>query len=253
VLGTPGGDFVEFLSALQLYEFLTNSTFTQANVKEYLVDWLLISPTPLYYHTDETARSLLERNIMINGIRGVVGLDLEDPLQEQQAELLKELVKAAHQGCYVLKALIATPERFYLRPALIDGLITSLYEVMWDKTRQGPDGPLYKKIDFIVSAGTPTEKAWINFRGNYRCEDEHKAPLFTPRASNTSQVFVNHPEAIGVARTLLSRYFLTRSPPAMVSLPEFLGYLNRQGLFVMESVAEILAGTRMPFYTVQVE
>jgi len=253
LLGTPAGDFGEFLIALQIYESLTNSTFTPAKIQEYLADWLMLAPQPMYFHTDEAARSLLESNLMVNGVRGVVGLNLEKPLLEQQAELLLELVKGSYNGCYVIKSILAEPRRFYFRKGLVTGAITSLYQILWDKKRQGPQGPLYKKINFVVSQGAPTEKAWINFRGNHRCEDDKKAPLFSPKSVSGTQVFVNHPEAVVVLRTMLARFFLTRSPPALVTLPEFVGYLNRQGLFVMETAAETLGNSRVPFYTVQVE
>jgi len=255
ILGTPGGDFAEFLIALSHFETLTGSNFAQVEIKQYLTDWLMLAPAPMYYHTEEAARDLLARNLMINGVRGVVNLDLENPLAEQQAEMLIELPKAAYQGCYVLKAILATPGVFYLRKGLLESLIVSLYQILWDKQLPGPTGPLYQRIEFVISTGLPKERAWINFRSSHRCEDDKKAPLFAPRGVNSSQaqVYVNHPEAASVLRTILARFFLTRVPPLLITLPEFVGYINRHGLFVMETVAELLSNGKIPFYTVQVE
>lgn len=124
-----------------------------------------------------------------------------------------------------------------------------------------------------------TERCSVVDRSSFR-----PSSVFPPRSTNGTQVFVNHPEAVGVLRTTLARFFLTRNPPVLATLSEFIGYLNRQGtfifsqcvfgfvasssavsdsafraffffagLFAMETTAETLGGARIPYYTVQVE
>jgi hypothetical protein len=263
ILGTPGGDFGEFLLALAEYEHLTKRSFSQTEVQKILaawLDWVPRGQRPMYFHTDETATLHLQANLHFNGVKGkVVALDLETPKEEYIEELLKDLPNSKNQGCYYLKSILDDPKRFYMRKELLPALIQSFFKILWDKKTLSSDGkPLYKKLRFETLIGEPNPKAWINFRATHACEHQHMAPIFRPFPLTTekagvgaaSAVMVNHPSAVQVMRRRLAKFFSLFNP--MLSEREFLQKLDHRGSTYMEVAAEVL-GSEVPYYTVALE
>jgi hypothetical protein len=157
-LGTPGGDFGEFLSALAEYEHVTQRTLSLDDVSQLLSAWLDWGPRgdlPFYYHTDDTSLKHLQAHLHLNGETGkVVGLDVEEPKDELKDQLLKDLTASKNQGCYYIKALLDNPQKFYLRAELTPLLIQALYKIIWNKDTQGSDGvALYTKVNLDILEG----------------------------------------------------------------------------------------------------
>jgi hypothetical protein len=261
ILGTPGGDFGEFLLGLAEYEHMTRRSFSQTEVQKMLAAWLDWAPRgsqPLYFHTDEAATLHLQANLHFNGVKGkVVALDLDAPKDEYIDELLKDLPNSKNQGCYYVKAILDDPKRFYMRPALLPALIQSFFKILWDKKTLASDGKaLYQKLRFETHVGEHSPKAWINFRVTHACEHQHMAPVFRPfplttkRVGPVSAVLVNHPAAVQVLRKKLAKFFSLFNP--MLSEKEFMQKLAHRGATYLEVAAEVL-GSEAPYYTVSLE
>jgi hypothetical protein len=251
-LCTPGGDFGEFLFALGVFEGMAGQNFTEATIRGFVSNWLSSRLLPVYYATDEDSIANIERHLHINGQTGVVvGLDLVNPRQDYIEPLLQDIVKPQNQGSRVLKAVLANPQRFYMRSELVANAIRAFFRVLWDKQTLGSDGVLLSsKINLVVLQGKNNERAWINARGGKHCESEHKAPAFAPQRGDV-QVFLNHPEAARAFRKHLVRLFLSQSVTLTESLSEaeMLLRVDRAAGRNMEALAELLA-SQSPFYTV---
>jgi hypothetical protein len=257
VVGAVGGDFGEFLAALGVYEQLLGRNVTEAAVQKLLAAWLGDITGSMMYTTDDEAVHHLQANLHLNGQKGtVVALNLLFPQPELREEILKDIVKPENQGSYFLKAVLADPRRFYLRKELVEALIRSLFNILWDRSTVGPDGvPLFRKINVNQLSGTFAPRAWINFRANPHCEEENKAPGFAPmsrRGYGAVQVIVNHPAAVHSLRRRMSRFFVGLDPHPDVSVATFLNRLGRASQRITELFAEVV-GASIPFYTVVVE
>jgi len=252
-LGTPGGDFGEFLMALNEYEKATGKGLLQEETTALLHSWLNFenrNDEPMYLLSDEAAIYHLQQHLHTNGATGlVVGLDIENPKPELRKEILNDLAKSANHGCYFVKAVLDNPEAYYLRPELAHDLLKAYFETLWDKEAKANDGtPLYKKLNFVVVEGEPEEKAWINLRGNSHCESEFIAPVIAPKGD--SKVYINHPHAAEVARAKLAHFFARHS--ADIGFTELFNHINHRGSKNMQILAETLASS-LPYYTITIE
>lgn len=258
-LCTPGGDFGEFLSALAVYESMlgAGTELEEAQVGEILGEWLSDLSAPMYLATDEDAVDHLEKNLHVGGETGVVvGLKIGDPEDHLEEELLKDLVKPANQGSYYLKGVLAEPHKFYVRAELVHHAVRGVYRALWNKQARGSDGVLLSsKVNLQVLQGKPEPRAWLNFRGNHACEEEHKFPGFagrTHRGFQSMQVYVSHPAAATQLRRTLAKFFTGIDPPVKATAAEFAARLNRAGRWNTELTAEAL-GHEIPFYTIIAE
>lgn len=253
ILGTPGGDFGEFLLALSVAEISMNKNITEARLVEVLREYLGFGgpdDVVLYHCQDEDAVSHLAQFLEVDGQTGrVVGLNLQEPPSKLQAAILKELKHPQNHGDYFVKSVLENPDDFYVRPGLIHSWIRAFYTVWWDKTTIDKSGYAYsRRIKVDVLQGKPKEKAWINFQANAHCEDENMAPAFAPKR----KVFANHPRAVSVLRRKISSFLAERFSTGM-SADQFLAAVDRMGARNNELYAERRALAFCPFYTVVVE
>lgn len=187
VLGTPGGDFGEFLMGLSEIEHTLDLRLSEAQVHHLLKGYLDFQSKPMYFHTDTEATLHLQRKLTNReGQAGVVvGLDLNDPDEQYRKQLFTLLESAANHGCGFVKQALDDPESLYLSPSLPRHLIASYFMTLWDKQTIARDGtPYYTKLQFETLDGHNHESAWVNFRGNSHCEDAGIAPAFRPLSTS---------------------------------------------------------------------
>eukprot|EP01006_Ploeotia_vitrea_P036872 TRINITY_DN66068_c10_g1_i1.p1 TRINITY_DN66068_c10_g1~~TRINITY_DN66068_c10_g1_i1.p1 ORF type:complete len:428 (+),score=216.71 TRINITY_DN66068_c10_g1_i1:51-1286(+) len=258
VLATPGGDFGEFLTALNVYQANADKDFSAERVQHVLESWLESSTTSFYFNTDELAVKNLREHLTVAGRQGVVGLDLTNPKVEYRKSLLRDLCKSDNQGSYFLKAVLDHPDRFYMRGETVCHAVQAFFKILWQRGDEKPkvssiDGEtLYSKLNFQVLQGALNCRAWINFRANHHCEEEHKAPAFTP-AVDDSQVFVCHPEAVSILRERLGAHMLREGGlPTSLQLKPLVQRIQRRSFINMEHTAESV-GSNVPFYTATIE
>lgn len=252
VLGTPGGEFGEFIIALSTFEQFTNQSLSQEHVERFLMDWLTWSSRlykyALAYYTDEIA---IER--FSKSIGNPLDLDLEVPdiSFKQKTTLLHALQNPRNQGNHFLRAVMHNPDRFRIRLELVQYAIASFFRILWDFPNLASDKQIpVQKLRVVVFEGKrQNAQAWINFRGGQHCESEHKYPAFRPYSQGMS-VLVNHPTASDGLRERLSTFFSHKNKD--LSIDRFLHRLKRRGTSNMETMAQLL-GSETPFFTVVVE
>jgi len=258
-LATPGGDFGELINALNEYESLSNHSLAADETGRMLVSWLNWPErnTTLYFHTDDAAVKNLKDNLHnSDGVTNqLISLDMFNPPADYRAAILSDLGKPQNHGCSIIRAMLDSPNEFSIRRStLIPDLLAAYFTILWDKITTATDGTLlYKKLYFEIlesfAADQPAEKAWLNFHANTHCKAAHRAPGFRGR-TKTGAVFVNHPDAVGVMRCALARFFSQRSPD--LSYDTILQALERRGRRNMILAAKKL-GSKTPYYDVTVE
>lgn len=255
LLGTPGGDWAEFLHALSEFEIITKEQLTQDLVTTYFKKWLDYAPRGpalFYYHTDSAAVLRVQQKLHVGGSSDkVVGLELDAP-EARWRETISQLLKQSRfHGCTYIKAILDEPERFYLRRELPGYVVTAFFHTLWDKTSLASDGqPYYQKLNFVTLDGMAgEEKAWVNIQASHNCEKAHRAPAFRPHNS-LAPVFVHHPQAVDVHRETYARFFAAFADG--LSAKDLLQRYRHRGAQTLQVAAEVL-GSSVPFYTVTVE
>jgi hypothetical protein len=185
VLGTPGGDFGEFLVGLSVAEDLLNRPFADEEVFQLLrqfVTWNKRDNATFFLHTDDGAVALLASHLHVNGLTKVVtDIDMQDPPLALRDEMLELLADPAHQGSRVIKAFLQFPDKFRLRAGLTPALLRAAHRLLWNRLDTAPDGSLiYDRINLEVYNGLPEPRAWISVRSSTGCEVAGAAHEFSP-------------------------------------------------------------------------
>jgi len=255
LLGTPGGDWAEFMHALSEFEVVTKQRLTQDLVTSYFRRWLDYAPrgpAMFYYHTDSAAVLRVQQKLHVDGSADkVVGLELDAPEARWRETISLLLKQSRYHGCTYIKAILDEPERFYVRKELPGYVVVAYFHTLWDKTKLAQDGtPYYQKLNFVTLDGMAgEEKAWINIRASHNCEKAHRAPAFKPHNS-LAPVFVHHPQAVDVHRETYARFFAAHADG--VSAKDLLARFRHRGAQTLQVAAEVM-GSAVPFYTVTVE
>lgn len=205
VMGTPGGDAGEFLLALASVERVTERALDDATVHALLLRRLDVFGN-FYFHTDVNAG-----NAFVASMRGDRRLDaalknvfeplewrrfMRSPPKEVQAIVLEHAVQPAHLGCGHLRLALQHPERYGMRPALIESFLRSFFELSW----AGHD-----ENETQVLPGGHAEGAVVNVVVEHGVEAFSRIPLVSPMVSG-SQMFVNHPQVSEFLRSQLGRF-----------------------------------------------
>jgi len=273
IVGAPGGEFGEFLVALNEYEKVRAKNLTAEETKNLLVGWLNWNSNEkndyqFYFHSDEKSINTLNSKLTSGQVP-----DMTSPRGADQAALLEQLIKPANQGCSFTRSVLMNPDKFGFRLDLVQYLIQAFFNILWDKTAKGIDQePLSAKINFVISP-TPTaptttvgstapkteQRAWVNVRASQHCDEDNQAPaipsirqLLPPDAvyGDVVSVFVNHPRSAGFLRQRLAKYLVSRVPA--LSIEQLTTLIHRRAELVMETAADLVA-YNVPYYTVSVE
>lgn len=185
ILGTPGGDFGEFLVALSVTEDFLNNPFSEEEIFQLLrqfVTWNVRNNATFFLNTDEAAVSTLASHLHVNGLtRVVTDVDMQNPPLSLRDEMLELLADPVHQGSRILKAFLQFPDKFRLRAGLAPALLRAAHRLLWDRLDKAADGSLiYKRINLEVYSGEPQPRAWISVRSSQGCEVAGAAHAFSP-------------------------------------------------------------------------
>ncbi|CAD8205919.1 unnamed protein product [Paramecium octaurelia] len=266
VLGTPGGDFGEFLLALSVYEQTIRTPLVQDTVDSILSNYLqYMKQEGFYMCTDDDALKHLEKEL---GMTLTVDA-LIDPPNSLKNDLLTSLLKSENTGCMHLKSILKNPESYDMRPELAGYLIRSYFTILWNKSN-----PLHHRLILEVMAGRHEERAFLEVRINEACIRQNMAPLLRPKRritlasvpqGDTSttfheggtteifQAYINHIDAASIRRKELSKFFAENSNLNGVHFEIDVMHhrLNKKGLMYLEITGQKVA-RYLPFYTVTI-
>lgn len=245
-LGAPGGDLGEFALALLVYEDISGKRVDEASVELYLTEYLdYMEQEYFYWCTDDEAVSNLEKEL------GVEGIDITDPREGLQSDMLGYLYEPEEIGDLHLKNMLSNPELYSVRVEAVQHLITVFYKLLWDK-----ENYLSEKLYLEVFPGSHNETAFVEIRTYDDCMIQQIAPLIIPRDGDSEQlsVFINHYDATTIKRGQISLFFVDKIGRNQdgITLDKFKARMNHHGMLFLDITGEIIAD-KIPFYTASFE
>jgi rhodanese-related sulfurtransferase len=206
VMGTPGGDAGELLLALGAVERVTGKRLDDATVERLLLR-RLDTFGRFYFHTDLTAGNALiasmRQDRRLDEALSNVSEPLEwrrfmtSPPEEVRDIMLEHAIQPAHIGCGHVRLALQNPDRYGIRPALVESFLRAFLRLQWT----GHD-----ENETAVLPGGHAEGAVVNIVVEHGVEAFSAIPLVSPMAAG-SQMFVNHPQVSAFLRGQMSRFF----------------------------------------------
>ena len=188
VLGTPGGDFGEFLVALSVMEDLIRYNFTESDVQQLLTQWVTWDKRgdiTFFHSTDEDAVRNLARRLHVRGVANVLtDINIFNPPEELRQEMLLFLNQTQFQGSQIIRNLLDYPRKYQIRSDLTSAMIRSFYKVLWDKqTVMEDETPLFTKMHLEVYPEQAKPLAWVSVRSSANCEIAGSSHKVSPLAA----------------------------------------------------------------------
>jgi len=246
-IGTPGGDFSEFLLGLNMYFKLTNQTYSYDRVFDLFQTFItndVDKNRPFYYHTDDLRLSWIFGNISYQYPQDGIPryLDIAD-----QQKWFYYLTLPQNQGCSHIRLTMTDPIEYETPLDLSQMLLKAFYDAMWNIDEFG---------FFLVVAvhGPQTAVAFTEIDVTGSCIS--KVPLATPTIAyggkNTS-MFIYNSQAVETFRRDILSQFLSNFDPNYPIDPNVL-FQSMMDLSATQNAitVEHLAKT-LPYYLVQVK
>lgn len=197
-IGAPGGDAGELVTVLTAVEQTAGVRF-EADDVERIVARAVDEMGRFYLHSDRAAVDQLEETLADDETTaraleraGSAEALLRHPPSDFEEVLRPLIVEPRHVGCGHLKTMLAHPDEYDARSALIESLIQAFFDQLWD----GRPG-----AHFVVLEGGHAERALVVFEES--AEDAGAPDATVPalcREGSDPQLFVSHPPAQRHAR-----------------------------------------------------
>jgi hypothetical protein len=157
-----------------------------------------MKPETFVMCTDDNAMSHLQAQLSIEG------LNLNNPRQQLQEEVLGALTQPENIGDSHIKMLVKYPDEYSIDGTLVQKFLRSFYKLLWDKSN-----PYSQHLKLHLLVGDHTETGFLEVRSNDACTKAQLAPLITPKEPGRDgvSVFVNHLDAASLRRVDIAKFF----------------------------------------------
>ena len=205
VMGTPGGDAGEFLLSLAALERVTGRSLDDKALHTLLLR-RLDAFGRFYFHTDVNAS-----NTLIAAMRADRRFDealahvwgplewrrfMASPPERVRDPLIELMSVPAHLGCGHLRLALLNPDRYGMRPQLIESFLRAFLSLRW----QG-----HEDNEVAVLPGGHAEGAVVSVVVDHEVDAFSRIPLVSPMTEG-SQMFINHPQVSGFLRGQVTRF-----------------------------------------------
>ncbi|MBL8921320.1 MAG: rhodanese-like domain-containing protein [Myxococcaceae bacterium] len=241
VIGTPGGDMGELCLALAAWETATGATLEQAHIDALVQEWVDTFGR-LYLHSDTGTINTLIPKLRADP-RLTKALEplsqpmhwrnfMRGPPREVQEAVLEWYLKPEAMGCGHLRLMTLYPERYGVRPGLVQQVMHGFWTTRW----KGAPEP-----EYVVLGGGHAEGAVVNVTLDESLWTFSKVPLLSPNVDGL-QMFVNHPQVAQQLRAHVAEFLLRVEgllpvvPRDRGALIETVGRLGQQHLTATLSV-----------------
>ncbi|RKP17337.1 hypothetical protein ROZALSC1DRAFT_30841 [Rozella allomycis CSF55] len=195
VIGSPGGDFAEFVSSFTtIYRFNKNQKYfkNMSKNKDYFFNLLseFVKNMPpgrkFYLHTTKEAiSSVFQKSIIPVELKG-----------EKLTRALDSLSKSKNNGCGHIKYMLENPDKYFTPKELVKGFLQAFWRIYLTSD-------LRSKLQVDLYEGKLDAKAVVIVKHS-ASKDEPKEcmdafPAFVPHP-NKNSTFVYHPQAAKVFR-----------------------------------------------------
>jgi hypothetical protein len=223
VLGSPGGDVGEMMTALGALERAAGAPLSLEPIDK-VFDEYAASFGHVYFHTDthalERLGAAIHADTRFSGVRAEHPSDVHDfvlaPPAHLRGPLLELLVRPEHIGCGHLRLTVEASERYHLRPELARAVIAGAFRLAW----RSPSS-----VDYVVLEGDHKEKAIVEVHTERAVHASSRVPMLAPY-EGAARVFVRHPEVAAFVRRENALFFLERAPTLVAHAPAEARYLR---------------------------
>lgn len=197
VLASPGGDIVLLTEAIIALGKVANKHLSPVEINQ-VFKWRLGALGSVYMHTDDHALGNLSKSLKadtrfnrmnFHSVAEVFAF-VKNPPANLQVGLLDHLMVAENVGCGHLKLMLSHPEAYGMSRKVIQGLMASFFDKLWNGTAQEKALINYRSLQgnhsegAVVTIQVPeetgiTKDTWI--------------PQVRPSDGKTS-IFVFHPQ-----------------------------------------------------------
>jgi hypothetical protein len=206
-LGTWGGDFGEFATALNVYEQMATIHLSQAEVSSILRKYLEASNRNKF----TTCMSGLAVRQMFGSVDDMKAA-VKNPPEEKRAALWMKISDPNFIGNDHIKFMLENPTDYSVRKELVQHLIHSFFDILWNQF-----DPLRSKLDVQILPGEHAERAVVSVTAPDFCTKQaNLAPIIAPRLPATSIVLLN-PDAVQILRSEISVFFSRSTNPVVRS------------------------------------
>lgn len=187
VLGTPGGDFGEFVAALQIFFTMQKMEPSVENIRNVFDKYMneVISPErPFYYHTDDKRLRSLFANM--SGNPSI----FPQTTPENANEWIEKLKQPQYHGCGHIRLMLENATNYEMDPLLLRNFIQVFFHYYWEL-------PVEKKnkIFIEVALGNSIAKGVV-IVSNQGPGCQKQSPLVTPSMFGATN-YVYHEVAVG--------------------------------------------------------
>lgn len=202
-LSTWGGDFGEFVTALNVYEQMATIHLSQAEVTTIFRKYLEASNRQAF----TTCISGLAVRQMFGSVDDMVSA-VTNPAEDKKAALWLKIADPSFIGNDHIKFMLENPSEYSVRKELVQHAIHSFFDILWDAY-----DPLRAKLAVQVLPGDHQERAVVSISSPEFClKQANLVPAIPPRLPTTSIVVLN-PDAVQVMRKELSVFFSRATSP----------------------------------------
>ncbi len=175
---TFGGDFAEMAQLLSFVAKQAKKQLPQGEVDTFFHMWLGSTKGEggherFYFYTDLDALSKLTQ--WVRDKYGLVGnqmLELTNVPDYLHLPVLEGLKIPQHHGNVVLRMMLEFPDKFGVDVSAVHSLMQSYFNLLWRKDKQHVNGPLHKRLQFVIAEGYHKERVFLDVRNSQYCHNE---------------------------------------------------------------------------------
>jgi len=204
-LGTWGGDFGEFVTALNVYEQMATIHLSQADTTAIFRKYLEASSRDKF----TTCMSGLAIRQFFGSVDDPENA-IKNPPEEKRALLWMKISDPNFVGNDHIKFMLENPAAYSVRKELVQQFIHAFFDILWN-----PYDPLREKLRVQVLPGEHQERAVVSVTiPDFCLKQANLAALIAPRLPSDSVVILN-PDVVQVLRKELSTFFSRETTPVV--------------------------------------
>jgi len=241
-IGTPGGDYSEFVLGLNVYFKLTNQSFTYERIFDLFQSFItkdVNKQRPFYYHTDD-----LHLNWALGNLSYPLNSDIPQYVDIAQQPLwIEQLTLPQNQGCSHVRLFMSKPDEYETPVNLSRMILKAFYDALWN----------IDEFDLFLAVavhGPQTAVAFTDVDVTGNCIS--KVPLATPTVPNGGSSFIISSQAVETFRRDILSPFLSNFDPDYPIDPNVLFNAMMDLSAVQNAITVEHLAKHLPYYLVQI-
>merc|ERR1711871_825205 len=197
VVGTPGGDFAEFLNGLNAFEKLSGMPLQAGNISAMMLSYLGKFPTMTMCNSE-------------SGLKNLLGSDFDSveslqspPTGFNASEAARRSADGVKVGDRYLTHMMGNFKSYNIRLGLVKGAIRAYFKLMWSESAARYN---LKVVSIPPSQGPAN--AILRVHVPQMCAERGATPLIKPtREATMTKAFVTNVDAVRQHRERIAAFF----------------------------------------------